>query len=109
MGTPESWSRNAQCRVVLSPAAIATAAVANSAGVELCISLQQPDARLCAGTPFPFEDRLHELFVCISRLDGPGQRLPAFDKKRALKPSGVSLISRRREVLLRSRLPEPGA
>mmetsp|Transcript_144255 Transcript_144255/g.462000 ORF Transcript_144255/g.462000 Transcript_144255/m.462000 type:complete len:954 (-) Transcript_144255:63-2924(-) len=109
-GSPESWGKNPQCRLVFEPSAeAATAASSEEASrVEVCVALQQPDARMSPGSPFPFQDRLLELFLCISQLDSPDQRLPVFNKKRIVK-GGVTLISKRREVLLRTWLPVPGA
>lgn len=111
LGTPETWARNPQCRLVFPPLqqapAGAPAAVDGSNRVEVCLSLQQPDARMAPGSAFPFKDRLRELFLCISQLDAADQRLSVFNKRRIVK-GGVSLISKRREVLLRTWLPAPG-
>eukprot|EP00929_Paragymnodinium_shiwhaense_P000201 TRINITY_DN100447_c0_g1_i1.p1 TRINITY_DN100447_c0_g1~~TRINITY_DN100447_c0_g1_i1.p1 ORF type:complete len:954 (-),score=182.31 TRINITY_DN100447_c0_g1_i1:8-2869(-) len=93
------WGRNPQCRLILD----------GEGTVDVCVSLLQQDARLTPGSPFPFEDRLLELFLCISKLDDENQRLDAFDKNRIVKPGGVSLLSRRRAVQLRTRLAAPGA
>merc|ERR1712232_480892 len=67
----------------------------------------QPYARLRPGSTFPFDDRLLEIFLCITRLDEAQQRLPVFDKQRVVRPP--SLLSRRRSVLLRNRLRAPGS
>ncbi|CAE8619024.1 unnamed protein product, partial [Polarella glacialis] len=104
LATAESWARNPQCRLVLGEG--------EESDVELCVTLQQPDARMRPGSPFPFEDRLRELFVCVLRLDDPSERLVVFDKRRIHRSgtqSAASLLSRRREVLLRTRLPCPGS
>jgi len=114
--TPESWARNPQCRLLLLDATSCGSGEFNGSDVdalpshvEVCVSLMQPDARMSAGSAFPFWDRLLELFICIMQLKEPGERLSVFDKTRIPKQGGASLISRRREVLLRLRLPAPGS
>merc|ERR1712135_137699 len=97
LSTPQSWARNPQCRIMLS-------GKSQDAAIDVRILLQQPDARMLPGTCFPFEENFQEIFVCVARLDPSGQRLSKFDKTRI---AAVSLMSRRREVLLSSRF-SPG-
>eukprot|EP00933_Yihiella_yeosuensis_P068174 TRINITY_DN7352_c2_g1_i1.p1 TRINITY_DN7352_c2_g1~~TRINITY_DN7352_c2_g1_i1.p1 ORF type:complete len:227 (+),score=39.84 TRINITY_DN7352_c2_g1_i1:33-683(+) len=107
LATPESWAKNPQCRIILG-----AGAHGESGEVELCVTLQQQDGRMTPGSPWPFEDKLMELFVAAIRLEGPTQQLEAFDKRLIVKSNGVSAVSLlafRRSVLLRTRLTFPGS
>ena len=105
LATLESWGRNPQCRLTLL----------HGANVELCVTLHQQDARLLSEPPFstfPFEEKLRQIFLCVMMLASPDEHLRVFDKKRIVrsnKASAVSLLSRRRSVSLRTRLPGPGS
>ena len=65
--------------------------------------LQQHDPR-CLGTEyggrFPFQDALHEIFMCISE----GAVGTEFDKSRIVRQGGISLIVQRRDVMLKTKL-----
>ena len=101
LATLKSWARNPQCRLVLEA----------DFDVEVFLTLHQPDARLKGDSSFPFEDQLRQIFVCIMDMDGVEERLEVFDKTRIVRHQGssaASLLSRRRSVLLRTKLESPG-
>ena len=79
--------------------------------VEVFVTLHQCDARLNGVSPFPFEDQLRQIFLCIMHLEDE-ERLMVFDKKRIVRHNGASAatpVSQRRSVLLRTRLKSPGS
>eukprot|EP00928_Gymnodinium_smaydae_P040528 TRINITY_DN27475_c0_g1_i1.p1 TRINITY_DN27475_c0_g1~~TRINITY_DN27475_c0_g1_i1.p1 ORF type:complete len:971 (+),score=108.21 TRINITY_DN27475_c0_g1_i1:112-3024(+) len=104
LATLEDWGRNPQCRFTFLPSAEAGDTADE---VDALVLLMQADARLRPGSAFPFEGHHLDMFLCASRLDEPGQRLPAFDKERVVRPP--SSLSRRRAVLLKNRFRIPGS
>ena len=100
LATLDSWARNPQCLLSLEA----------DFDVELCVTLHQFDARLNSASPFPFEDQLRQIFLCIMHMDG-SERLTVFDKKRIVRHNGASAatpLSQRRSVLLQTQLKSPG-
>lgn len=101
LATLESWARNPQCILILEA----------DFDVEVFVTLHQCDARLNGVSPFPFEDQLRQIFLCIMHLEDE-ERLMVFDKKRIVRHNGASAatpVSQRRSVLLRTRLKSPGS
>eukprot|EP00397_Hematodinium_sp_SG-2012_P001919 GEMP01001924.1.p1 GENE.GEMP01001924.1~~GEMP01001924.1.p1 ORF type:complete len:778 (+),score=171.58 GEMP01001924.1:2244-4577(+) len=86
--TPESWLRNPRFRLEVD----------EPHDVMVCLS--QRDPRL-HGDRFPFSSSLEEIFILCMRDNGEPV---AFDKTRIVKPSGMSSLSVRRQVLLHMRL-----
>ena len=100
LATLDSWARNPQCHLTLEA----------DFDVDICVTLHQFDARLNSLSPFPFEDQLRQIFLCIMQMDEE-ERLSVFDKKRIVRHRGASAaspVSQRRSVLLQSKLKSPG-
>eukprot|EP00438_Fugacium_kawagutii_P010048 Skav204543 [mRNA] locus=scaffold3346:57910:60505:- [translate_table: standard] len=101
LATLESWARNPQCLLILEA----------DFDVELCVTLHQLDARVNCVSPFPFEDQLRQIFLCIMQMKPDDERLSVFDKTKIVRHDGASAaspVSQRRSVLLRTKLKSPG-